>query len=156
MIRPFTLVAIIGALASDAGVCVAQTRDPYTDVSQYLIAPGGQVVPNDRVVGSTNGSNTSIVNQVGNNNSVSIDIQGAYNLTSQIQSGTGNQSALVILGDQNNLHNTQFGNNNSANISVAGNSNNISNTQIGTNLNYGLTQVGNGRTVSVTQTGVGR
>jgi len=150
-----------------AGLSVAAAQDsnknntdPYTDLSRYLIAPNGQIVPIENTFTPAQAvaaqvGNASTVNQIGANNSASVNLQGLSNISSQTQVGAGNSSVLSAAGDDNNLRSSQLGHNNSTAISVVGNNNNISNTQIGANLNYSLTQVGNGRSLSVTQIGVG-
>jgi hypothetical protein len=134
--------------------------DPYTDLSRYLIAPGGQIVPIENTftpakAATAQVGNASTINQIGANNSATVNLQGLSNSSSQTQIGLGNSSVLSATGDDNNLRSSQLGYNNSTAISVVGNNNNISNTQIGANLNYSVTQVGNGKSLSVTQTGVG-
>jgi hypothetical protein len=149
---------VLSAVGSGA-VWAQSSGSQYTDLSQYLIAPGGQVFPTENANGNaraSNGGNTAFVSQVGDINAVSVDVQGSLNTTSQTQVGSGNESNFIAIGNQNAFQNTQIGTHNAANVSVVGNSNGLSNTQIGTNLSYSLTQIGNGRTVSVTQMGVGK
>ena len=134
--------------------------DPYTDLSRYLMAPNGQIVPIENTftpvqAATAQVGNASTINQIGANNSASVNLQGLSNSSSQTQIGLGNSSVLSATGDDNNLRSSQLGYNNSTAISVVGNNNNISNTQIGANLNYSLSQAGNGKSLSVTQTGVG-
>ena len=151
------LAGLSSAVAEDSN---KNNIDPYTDLSRYLIARSGQIVPIENTFTPVQASaaqigNASTVNQLGSNNSASVNLQGLSNSSSQTQIGVGNSSVLSAAGDDNNLRSSQLGYNNSTAISVAGNNNNISNTQIGANLNYSVTQVGNGKSLSVTQTGVG-
>lgn len=145
------------AMAEDAN---KNNIDPYTDLSRYLIAPNGHIIPIENTFTPVQAAaaqigNASLVSQLGTNNLASVNLQGPSNSSSQTQIGASNSSVLSATGEDNNLRSWQLGNNNSTTISVVGNNNIISNTQVGSNLNYSLNQAGNGRSLSITQVGVG-
>ncbi|MGO3932767.1 curlin subunit CsgB [Rhodopseudomonas pseudopalustris] len=157
MIRFKAFSIAMMALLGGVEACPAQSRDPFTDLSGYLVAPSGQVIPSETVYsGNSAGQNSATVTQVGSNNSAVVDVQGSRNTTLQTQTGVNNESSILLTGNQNRVRETQIGSGNSADITVSGNNNNITNTQIGSNLGIGVNQIGNGKSVSITQIGVGR
>ena len=188
--RPLVLFSVAASLATMVAISSASAQQllitsPYTDISKYTNISGDYISQQkaSATPGSFQGSNSSTVTQIGNDNAVSADMTAqagsfASNITSQTQFGVGNQSTveaagngntlitnqagasntalLTAVGDGNQLAANQVGAGNSSAVQFVGSNNSITSTQVGTNLSFSVMRQADGASVSVTQIGVGR